>query len=191
MPLKPERGGRGRLSQGELVKSGAGVDPANESSSNPEPPKLLVRCVRFPWGNPTNGSSSNSQWEFAWHARAPPLHQLRMFSRCGRRDRARLACTTEVLRSRKPLAPEWRGTPTKTRALRALRRASSPRMARGIKKRDYRAQCPRLDGERRQVYSATGERYRPAPHERVTTGTSPTYCGEDPFAPRHSLSPRR
>ena len=58
MPLKPERGGRGRLSQGELVKSGVGVDPVNESSSNPEPLKLLVRCARFPWGNPTNGSFS-------------------------------------------------------------------------------------------------------------------------------------
>ena len=74
---------------------------ANGSSSNLYPRKLLVNLAQFRWGNPTNGSSSNS------HTRGPHFTirgcYLRTVAGTARSHHAH----REVLRSRTPLAPEW------------------------------------------------------------------------------------
>ena len=46
------------------------MHPADGSSSNPDPRKLLVNHAQFQWGNPTNESSSNA------HTRGPHRGRL-------------------------------------------------------------------------------------------------------------------
>ena len=154
--LRPCLGGEGRRREGGTPEAredlalvthwpmgarqpGHEMDLANGSLSNPDPSKLLVVLARFRWGNPPNGSSSNSQT-----CRPPTLPikdvLLTRLSRL-RAVRAHPESATFPDASR----PEWREASRNGPASRAL----APNGERNAEEGGY---CvpPRPDGEGRE-----------------------------------------